>query len=149
MPLAVDTRKAVAILALLATDGRAYARDELAALLWPDSRRQRRPVVRSDGRFRPSMPRSGMGRSMSGASGSTLVAAVCRIDLVELERLAASEAPEDLSAAGDLVRGPFLAGFSLRDSVEFDDWRATRAAAVERTIIGVLDRLTVARRGRR
>ena len=36
-PLEVDTRKAVAILALLATDGRAYAREELAALLWPDA----------------------------------------------------------------------------------------------------------------
>ncbi len=36
-PLQVDTRKAVAILALLAADGRPYARDELAALLWPDS----------------------------------------------------------------------------------------------------------------
>ena len=36
-PLHVDTRKAVAILVVLATDGRPYARDELAALLWPDS----------------------------------------------------------------------------------------------------------------
>ena len=80
-----------------------------------------------------------------GRERVALVAAACRIDLAELERLAASDAPEDLSAAGDLVRGPFLAGFSLRDSVEFDDWRATRAAAVERTILGVLDRLTVAR----
>ena len=36
-PLDVDTRKALAILAILATDARAYARDELAALLWPES----------------------------------------------------------------------------------------------------------------
>src|SRR5215211_4017227 len=37
MPLRVDTRKALAILALLAVDGRPYARDELAALCWPES----------------------------------------------------------------------------------------------------------------
>src|SRR5262245_36426470 len=36
-PLEVDTRKAVAILAVLATDGRPYGREELATLLWPDS----------------------------------------------------------------------------------------------------------------
>ena len=36
-PLVVDTRKAIALLALLATDGRPLARDEIAALLWPES----------------------------------------------------------------------------------------------------------------
>ena len=36
-PLVVDTRKAIAILALLAVEGRPYARDELAAMLWPES----------------------------------------------------------------------------------------------------------------
>ena len=36
-PLVTDTRKAPAILALLAVEGRAYARDELAALFWPES----------------------------------------------------------------------------------------------------------------
>ena len=41
-PLLVDTRKAVAILALLAVDGRPYARDELAAMLWPEFGRRRR-----------------------------------------------------------------------------------------------------------
>ena len=36
-PLVVDTRKALAILALLAVERRPFAREELAALLWPDS----------------------------------------------------------------------------------------------------------------
>ena len=36
-PLVVDTRKALAILALLAVEGRPFARDELAAMLWPES----------------------------------------------------------------------------------------------------------------
>lgn len=36
-PLVVDTRKALAILALLAVEDRPFGRDELAALLWPES----------------------------------------------------------------------------------------------------------------
>ncbi len=144
VPLTVDTRKAVAILALLATDGRPYARDELAAMLWPES---------DDASARGALRRTlstlhaavGEGPLDVGRERVALVASACRVDLADLERLAGSDASADLTAAADLVRGPFLAGFSLRDSVEFDDWRATRAAAVERTVLGVLDRLTVAR----
>ena len=36
-PVVVDTRKAIAILLLLAVERRPFARDELAAMLWPDS----------------------------------------------------------------------------------------------------------------
>src|SRR3954447_7578374 len=36
-PIRVDTRKALAIVALLAVEGRPYARDELAAMFWPES----------------------------------------------------------------------------------------------------------------
>ena len=67
-----------------------------------------------------------------------------RVDLAELERLARSDGRRSLAAAADLARGPFLAGFNLRDSVDFDDWRAGRAVAVERTVLGVLDRLATA-----
>src|SRR5829696_5587417 len=36
-PLVVDTRKALALVALLAVEGRPFAREELAALLWPEA----------------------------------------------------------------------------------------------------------------
>ncbi|MDQ1300429.1 MAG: hypothetical protein QG637_346 [Chloroflexota bacterium] len=35
-PIAVDTRKATALLAYLAVTGRGHARETLAALLWPE-----------------------------------------------------------------------------------------------------------------
>ena len=36
-PIVVDTRKALAIIALVAAEGRPFARDELAAMFWPDA----------------------------------------------------------------------------------------------------------------
>ena len=36
-PIVVDTRKALAIVALVAAEGRPFARDELAAMFWPDA----------------------------------------------------------------------------------------------------------------
>ena len=37
VPVVVDTRKALAIVALLAAEGRPFARDELAAMFWPEA----------------------------------------------------------------------------------------------------------------
>src|SRR3990172_2709698 len=61
-------------------------------------------------------------------------------------REAAVRAPDvaTLRGAAELARGSFLAGFTLRDSPDFDDWRATRASAVERSVAGVLDLLAAA-----
>jgi len=36
-PIVVDTRKALAIVALVAGEGRPFARDELAAMFWPEA----------------------------------------------------------------------------------------------------------------
>lgn len=141
--LQVDTRKAIAILALLAADGRPYARDELAALLWPDS-----DESAAHGALRRTL--SVMRAAIDGDAlriERTRVAlddALVRVDLADLERLSARGSRADLAAAAALARGPFLAGFHLRDSPDFDDWRAARAVAVERSVLGVLDRLAAA-----
>ena len=141
-PIRVDTRKAVAILVVLATDGRPYARDELAALLWPDSDDA---AARGALRRTLSVMRTAMGESLLTVDRARvdIVRERTTIDLAELERLATSESVPDLAGAAALARGPFLAGFSLRDSPEFDDWRAARAMRVERTVADVLDRLVV------
>ena len=67
-----------------------------------------------------------------------------RVDLVEVEAAAHAEDRATLAAAASLARGAFLAGFNLRDSPEFDDWRAARAVAAERSVLTVLDRLAAA-----
>ena len=142
-PLEVDTRKAVAILAVLATDGRPYGREELAALLWPDADDA---SARGALRRTLSVLRGAVGPDVLRVDRQqvALVASRYGVDVGRLETLGASGDPADLATAADLARGPFMAGFTLRDSPEFDDWRAARAATVERTIGRVLDRLTAA-----
>ena len=141
-PLVVDTRKAVAILALLGADGRAFGRDELAALLWPDADQ---PAAHGALRRTLSTLRSATGESVIvDRTRVALAPDRVRVDVAELERLAGSDARRSLAAAAGLARGPFLAGFNLRDSADFDDWRAARAVALERTVMTVLDRLAAA-----
>jgi DNA-binding SARP family transcriptional activator/tetratricopeptide (TPR) repeat protein len=145
-PLVVDTRKAVAILVVLAADQRPYARDELAALLWPDADDA---AARGALRRTLSALRTAVGDAPLRIDRIKveLVRTAVRIDLQDIERLARSTLPRDLARAADLARGPFLAGFSLRDSPDFDDWRAGRAMAAERTVTTVLDRLSEALAG--
>jgi DNA-binding SARP family transcriptional activator/tetratricopeptide (TPR) repeat protein len=142
-PLEVDTRKAVAILAVLATDGRPYGREELAALLWPDADDA---SARGALRRTLSVLRGAVGPEVLRVDRQqvALVRSRYGVDVARLETLGASGNPRDLAAAADLARGPFMAGFTLRDSPEFDDWRAARAATVERTVGRVLDRLIAA-----
>ena len=142
-PLVVDTRKAVAILALLGAEGRAFARDELAAMFWPDS-----DASAANGALRRTLSSlraaAGPESVLVDRSRVALDPARVRVDLADLERLGGSDSRRSLAAAAALARGPFLAGFNLRDSPEFDDWRAARAVAVERTVMSVLDKLAEA-----
>ena len=143
-PLRVDTRKATAILALLAVERRPYARDELAAMLWPESDDE---SARSALRRTLSVLRSALGDRWLRVDRATVAlaghGAGVWVDLAALEA-GASGNLTTLAQAATLARGPFLAGFSLRDSPDFDDWRATRAVTVERSVVGLLERLVAA-----
>ena len=146
-PLVVDTRKAVAILAVLAAEGRPFARDELAALLWPDAddTAARGALRRTLSTMRSAI---GDGPLIIDRSRVDLDRRRVCIDLAQVEAASHSDDRATLAAAAALARGAFLAGFNLRDSPEFDDWRAGRAVAAERAVMAVLDRLaTVAAAG--
>jgi len=143
-PIVVDTRKALAIVALVAAEGRPFARDELAAMFWPeaDDEAARGALRRTLSALRTAVKDAGL---VIERTRVALDPARSSVDLAELERLAASSRRTDLEAAARLARGPFLAGFALRDSPTFDDWQAARAARVERTVGDLLARLAAAR----
>jgi DNA-binding SARP family transcriptional activator len=146
--LEVDTRKAVALLAYLALSGQAHARESLAGLLWPD--------------YEPERARGSLRRTLSvllKALGGRWVVADRRTGRLEREAvtvdverfhalLAAAVSEPDPAArracraeAAALYRGDFLAGFSLRDSPEFDDWQFFTAEALRRDLAVALEGL--------
>ncbi|WP_404311722.1 hypothetical protein LG314_10240 [Agrococcus terreus] len=118
-----DTRKAVALLAVLAVRGRPVPRDELAALLWPELDR-----THAHGALR---------RTLSVAAASTGALAVDRSraalaegaasDVARFRTLAATDDPAAWAEAAALASGDFLAGFALRDSPAFDHWQQSVA----------------------
>ena len=145
-PIVVDTRKALAIVALVAAEARPFARDELAAMFWPDATDE---AARGALRRTLSTLRSAIGDVGLRIERTRVLLEPRRVwvDLAELERLASSPRAADLETAVALARGPVLAGFAIRDSPAFDDWQATLATRVEATVGQLLDRVALRRLG--
>ncbi|MFN2595320.1 MAG: BTAD domain-containing putative transcriptional regulator, partial [Actinomycetota bacterium] len=148
-PLEVDTRKAIALLAYLATRPGLHSRDHLAGLLWPDLSQERaRAVLRRT----LSALKAGLGDGALRADRSTVTLdpAAVELDVARFRSLvdAASHATdprtqiEQLRTALALHRGGFLEGFYLRDSDTFEEWQEGEARALQREVSEGLDSLT-------
>ncbi|MEX1252818.1 MAG: AAA family ATPase [Dehalococcoidia bacterium] len=152
-PIEVDTRKATALLAYLAVTERPHARDSLAALLWPD---YDQTSARAALRRTLSTLRKALASGWLTTQGDLI--GLDRDDLwLDAERFHSLAAPRAdhphppsepcadclvaLEEALGLYRDSFLAGFSLRDSPEFDDWQSLQAEALRRELAEALDRL--------
>ncbi len=153
-PITVDTRKATAMLAFLAVTGQEYGRDSLAGLLWPGH----------DGLHARAALRRTLSALNKALGGKWLRAERARVGLdrnevwldVEIFRVSAagcgrhpgeySSCPECArrwSRAATLYRGHFMAGFSLRDSPEFDEWQSFQAEGLRRELGYVLEKLVL------
>lgn len=155
--LVTDTRKAIALLAYLAVTASTHTRDHLAALLWPDldQTRARAALRRTLSSIHAGCDapwlladREHIGLANDGSVwcdvtefGSALAErrshghaadVVCNRCLVPLERAAA------------LYRDDFMAGFSLRDSVSFDDWQFFQAESLRRDFAETLEHIVEA-----
>ena len=142
-PIVVDTRKALAIVALVAAEGRPFARDELAAMFWPEAADEdaRGALRRTLSALRAAVGESGVLIEDTRGARSGGGASIWPTRATGL--LAAARGPG--GGCGPRARPPFLAGFAVRDSPAFDDWQAARAIRVERTIGDLYDRLSAAR----
>ena len=141
-PVSFDTRKATAVLALLAADRHELSRERLAALLWPDA-----DTVRARASLRRTLSvtaaAAGPGLLVT-RTAVALDASRVRVDVTEFEVLAAGPDPGQLDRAVALYRDDFLAGFALRGCPEFDDWQAETADRLRQRLAGTLDQLVAA-----
>jgi DNA-binding SARP family transcriptional activator/tetratricopeptide (TPR) repeat protein len=152
-PLAVDTRKAVALLAYLAVTRRPASREVVAALLWPeaDGSGARGALRRTLSVLRAGLDDWGLvvDRSAIGLDPLAFEVDIWRFE----EALAVARGhahPGDdlcptclaaLQGAVRLDRGEFMAGFALRDSEEFEEWQLAQGASYRRELAAVLERL--------
>lgn len=140
-PIQVDTRKAIALLAYLVLAERPQQRSTLAALLWPESddARARSVLRRTLAALNGAIGKRWLAadRATIGLDPAVLADGSLWADVVEFRRAwrSGSDGPcaaalPHLMAAADLVRGPFMQGFTLGDSAEFDDWQQQEAEAL-------------------
>ncbi len=154
-PLDIARRKGVALLAFLAVTKQRHGRDLLAALLWPDADQT---TARADLRRTLSTLAADIGKDWLEIDPDTIGLnwnANVQIDVTEFHRLLLQAWQPDghadseicdkceplLSKAVSLYKGDFLAGFSLRDSAEFDNWQSAHVQSLQREFIEALKRL--------
>ena len=154
VPIQLDTRKAIALLAYLAVTGESHRRDTLATLLWSDSDqiRARAALRRTLSALNKALAWEGL--KVDRETVGLDMAADLSIDLAQFrsrlgECLAHPHASADvcdtcptlLTEAAGLYRGDFMAGFTLRDSPTFDDWQFSQTDTLRRELAGALERL--------
>jgi predicted ATPase/DNA-binding SARP family transcriptional activator/pimeloyl-ACP methyl ester carboxylesterase len=154
MPVDLQRRKTLALLVYLAVSGQPHSRDALATLFWPDLDQQRsRAYLRRD--------LAVLNTSLAGQwlSADREIVELQRLpglwlDVAEFARSLATCRSHDhppevvcadclplLSEAVSLYTDTFLAGFTLRDSPEFDDWQFFQTESLRMELAWALERL--------
>ncbi|HEU5099791.1 MAG TPA: BTAD domain-containing putative transcriptional regulator, partial [Roseiflexaceae bacterium] len=141
-PLAIARRQARALLFHVAAAARPVPRERLGFLLWPDipEPAARRNLTVLLTQIRRALPHPDLLVTLGDAIGldSTLVA----IDTITLagiipQAIAAGRI-DQLAEALRQYRGPFLDGFALPDSAEFDAWASQERQVWERRHLDAL-----------
>jgi DNA-binding SARP family transcriptional activator/class 3 adenylate cyclase/tetratricopeptide (TPR) repeat protein len=145
--------KARALLAYLAVEAdRPHRRDALATLLWPNypdraARTNLRRALYNLRRTTGDRDAHPPFLLITRESIQFNSASDCWVDVAAFSDLVAPRAPREpstgqLEEAVALYRGPFLEGFSLRDSPGFDDWTLLTQERLHRQALTALQRLT-------
>src|SRR3954463_6159544 len=137
-PIKLNLRKGLALLIYLAEAQGAVAREVMATLLWPDS-----PGDTARARLRRLLHRIelALGRPIfetDRASVRWSPAIELEVDPHLFERACDRGAFEEACLC---YRGDFLAGFSLADCPEFDDWAFFRREALRGRLMQARERL--------
>jgi DNA-binding SARP family transcriptional activator len=160
--LDVDTRKAIALLAFLVVSGQAHQRDYLAAMFWPESNSSgaRGALRRTLSALRKVLPEDllEISREVIGLAEANGLWCDARAFRQHLEAYRVHHHPPGetcracftgLTEATDLYRGDFMAGFTLRDSLNFDHWQFQEAEQFRRELAEALVALVNMHNGQR
>ena len=137
-PIKLNLRKGLALLIYLAEAQGAVARDVIATLLWPES-----PSETARARLRRMLHRIELtlGQHIF-ETDRTSVRWSPAVELKVNSRLFERACERgDFDEACRLYRGDFLAGFSLADCPEFDEWAFFRREALRGRLMHGLERL--------
>jgi DNA-binding SARP family transcriptional activator len=131
-------RKAVALLIYLAEADGPVAREVAAALLWPETDRE---TARA--RLRRMLHRieTAFGRTILEAGRMSIQWSPAIRLCVDSQLFESACGREDFEEACRLYRGDFLAGFSLPDCPEFEEWAFYRREALRGRLMHALERL--------
>jgi DNA-binding SARP family transcriptional activator len=134
---AAAQRRRMALLALLAVSRGGMSRDKLIALLWPDADAERSRHLLSNSVY---VLRQALGGEvvLAGADGLRLNSARIRCDVSDF--LDALERGEDAVAVG-YCTAPFLDGFFVPRSPEFEHWVECQRERLARALGEALERL--------
>lgn len=132
-------RRLAVLAALAASAERGCSRDGLLLLFWPDAPQQRARHSLEQLLYKA---RKSMGESLFlGVNPLRLNPAVVTSDVGAFEQALRAG---DLKAAVGHYQGPFLDGFYLGDSPEFEQWMIGERARLEGEYVKVLERLAQA-----
>lgn len=154
-PIALRPRKAVALFVYLVVTAQRHSRDTLATLLWPESsqknaRASLRRTLYQLNQVLPADTISATTETIEINSDADLWVDVSAFR----QHVAACVLPDGpvdilepacrsrLEEAAELYGDNFLSGFSLVDSVGFDDWQTMQRESLRRALAGVLAQLT-------
>ena len=134
----LTSRKARALLVYVLVEGKPLARESLAALFWPESSQQ---GAAASLRVELSKLKACCGDLLDISRETVKVRelAAPTVDVSELQRASAAGRHQQVA---DLYRGPFLQGFGVSDSAEFEDWRGWQQERVQRLALESLRCLT-------
>jgi non-specific serine/threonine protein kinase len=142
-PVAVDERKALALLAYLAVSGTPQSREMLGALLWPEH-----DQAQSYANLRHalwSLKQAGLAAWLETARETIALRAGFELDVATFQQ-AIQDRRFDTAAA--LYGANFLAGFTLRDAPAFDEWQFFQTEQLRQELAATLQQLVAEQRDR-
>ncbi len=154
-PVQIDRRKSLALVAYLALSEHRQSRDSIVDLLWPDLDREHgRAALRSTlGTLSGALPFEWIDadRTTIGLRGDAVWVDVRAFTDLLTERTHHQHAADFIcdecarlcKEAAALVEADFMAGFTLQDSLEYDDWQLAQREWLRREFADTLRMLSL------